>query len=64
MPAPEGSDERRIVRAVLSEHARLAHRQGCSYDGWLEREDVALLDAVDERDLRAIFFLTWRKKRR
>lgn len=62
--APEGSDERRHARMQLCEHARNAFKQGASFDGWQERESQALLDAVTQRDLDAIFALTWKKRRR
>lgn len=63
-PAPEGSDARRHARMVLAENARQAQRQGASFDGWLERERQTLIDAVSQRDLDAIFHLTWQRKRR
>jgi len=64
MAADEGSEERRMARAILCEGARNAHKEGCSFDGWQEREDPVLIDAVSERDLDAIFNLIWKKPRR
>lgn len=63
-PAAEGSDERKHARAVLMEHARNAHAQGASFDGWQDRESQTLLDTVTQRDLDAIYHLTWQRKRR
>lgn len=63
-PAPEGSDKRRRARMLLLEHARNAREQGCSFDGWCERENQSLIDMVTQRDLDSIFHLTWARKRR
>ena len=61
--AAEGSDARRWARAALVSHACNAKKQGASFDGWLEREEQTLIDAISQRDLDAIFYLVWKSKR-
>jgi len=47
----------------LCENARNAFKQGVSFDTWQNRESQTLLDAVTERDLNAIFYMVWKKRR-